>query len=452
MKIAIIGGGFAGLSAAHELLKQGHEVEIFERAPFLGGQVVTFPLGQTRIEFAYHHLFTSDTIIQDLMDELGILHKLEWYPSKVGWFKDGRVYPFISPLDLLRFKPLQPWNRIRLGLAVLFLQKYENWRKLEQTTATKWMRRWAGRNAYEQVWRPLLRGKFGTRHEDVSMAWLWGKIHLRTTSRQSLNKEVLGYPQGSFAVIIEALEESIREKGGVIHLDASVEEILTEPVDSLRPSGSETRLRAVGLRTDQGEVRFDRVIATIPSNRFLSIAPPMGEEYERKLRAGQYQGAICMLLTLKHQLSETYWMNIGDEGMPFVALIEQTNFVPREWYDGKHVLYVSNYLSTDDPYWAKSQEELLEAYEPYLQRINPSFSREWIEDCKLFKEPAAQPIVTPNYSPLVPELQTPVENLILANTTQIYPEDRGTNYSVRLGRQAAEAATRQGTPEAVASS
>lgn len=434
MRIAIIGGGFAGLSAAYELLKAGHEVEIFERAPFLGGQVVTLPIADTRIEFAYHHLFTSDTVIQDLMEELHIADNLEWFPSKVGWFKDGRIYPFVSPLDLLRFKPIRPHNRLRLGMTVYFLQKYSNWRRLEQTTATKWMTRWAGTNAYEQVWRPLLRGKFGARHEEISMGWLWGKIHLRTTSRKSVAKEVLGYPNGSFSIIVEALEKAIRERGGVVNVGASVHEVLTEPVE-----GGEG-LRAVGLSTDSGDRRFDRVIATIPSNRFLAIAPPMGAEYEAKLKAGQYQGAICMLLALKHSLSGSYWLNIGEEDFPFVALVEHTNFVPRERYGGKHLLYVSNYLSTSDPYWPKSDEDLLRDYEPYLKRINPEFSREWILQCWVFREPAAQPIVTPMHSARVPELQTPVENLILANTTQIYPEDRGTNYSVRLGQWAARAA------------
>lgn len=437
MRIGIIGGGFAGLSAAHELLKAGHHIEIFERAPMLGGQVVTFPIRGARIEFAYHHLFTSDTIIQDLMAELGIADQLEWYPSKTGWFKDGRIYPFVSPKDLLTFRPLRPWNRIRLGLAVLFLQKYDDWKALETTTATKWMRRWAGVNAYEQVWRPLLRGKFGTRHEDVSMTWLWGKIHLRTTSRKGLNKEVLGYPKGSFSVIIDALEQSIREKGGGIHMDASVERILTE-------AAGDGTLRATGIAVNGEERLFDRVIATVPSNVFLRLAPPMGDEYEKKLRAGQYQAAICMVLELTHALSDTYWLNIGEEDMPFVALVEQTNFVPKEWYGGAHVLYVSNYLSTSDPLWQTGDEELLAAYEPHLKRINPKFSRDWIVGCRVFREPSAQPIVTPNYSPLVPELQTPVEHLILANTTQIYPEDRGTNYSVRLGRQAAEAAVSGG--------
>ena len=50
---------------------------------------------------------------------------------------------------------------------------------------------------------------------------------------------------------------------------------------------------------------------------------------------------------------------------------------------------------------------------------------------------AAQPIVTRGYSERIPDHRTPVRGLYLANTTQIYPEDRGTNYSVRMGRAVA---------------
>jgi len=132
VRIAVIGGGIAGLSAAYELLKAGQEVHLFERSNFLGGQVVTIPLYGTPIELAYHHLFTSDVVMQELMAELGIIDKLEWYPSKVGWFKGGKIYPFVTPMDLLRFKPLRPWNRLRLGLVVLFLQRYKNWKALEK--------------------------------------------------------------------------------------------------------------------------------------------------------------------------------------------------------------------------------------------------------------------------------------------------------------------------------
>jgi len=147
-----------------------------------------------------------------------------------------------------------------------------------------------------------------------------------------------------------------------------------------------------------------------------------------------------MLMTLHNKLSDYYWLNIGEEGFPFVGLIEHTNLVPKEWYGGKHVLYISNYLSTEDYYWQLGKEELLEAYIPFLQRVNPEFERSWIDSYQVFREAAAQPIVPPNYSQRIPEMQTPVKNLILANTTQIYPQDRGTNYSVDLGRKAARLA------------
>ena len=87
-------------------------------------------------------------------------------------------------------------------------------------------------------------------------------------------------------------------------------------------------------------------------------------------------------------------------------------------------------------------EELLDVYEPGLRKVNPAFSREWIKERWLFREPAAQPIVTLGYRERMAPLATGVPGLILANTTQIYPEDRGTNYSVRLADQAVEALMR----------
>ena len=80
-------------------------------------------------------------------------------------------------------------------------------------------------------------------------------------------------------------------------------------------------------------------------------------------------------------------------------------------------------------------KDLLETYLPYLIQLNPSFDKAWIKDYFYHKVDAAQPIIGVNYRDRIPSHRTPVENLYLANTTQIYPEDRGTNYSVQLGRK-----------------
>jgi protoporphyrinogen oxidase len=170
----------------------------------------------------------------------------------------------------------------------------------------------------------------------------------------------------------------------------------------------------------------------------LKLAPMLPEEYKRKLTGLTYEAAAVALLELSQPLSDIYWLNIADRDMPFTGVIEHTNFMSPDDYGGKRYVYLSKYMEPDHPYFAMSDEELIETYIPYLRRINPEFQRDWIERWWVFRERAAQPIVTLNYSEKIPHHRTPLSNLYLANTSQIYPEDRGTNYSVRLGNQIAE--------------
>ena len=168
---------------------------------------------------------------------------------------------------------------------------------------------------------------------------------------------------------------------------------------------------------------------------FTKLVPPLPEEYQKKLTDVRYLAAVLMVLVLKRPLSHMYWLNIADRTMPFVGVIEQTNFVDPSLYGGKHVVYFSNYPSRDNPLYQMSGEELLEDFLPHLGKINPGFDPSWIEEYHHHKVDAAQPIIGVNYSQRIPDLRTPVKGIYLANTTQIYPEDRGTNYSVRLGKQ-----------------
>lgn len=186
--------------------------------------------------------------------------------------------------------------------------------------------------------------------------------------------------------------------------------------------------------------QVDQVIATVPSFVLQQIAPDLPEEYASRLREVSYQSALCLVLKMKHSLSRIYWLNISDPAFPFVGAIEHTNLIPAEKYNGKHILYLSNYVSKGDPLYAASAEELFVHYLPSLRKVNPEFEKDWVEEMWLFREDAAQPVITCGYSHRVPAHQTPVKGLYLANTTQIYPQDRGMNYSVRLGKVVSELA------------
>ena len=186
------------------------------------------------------------------------------------------------------------------------------------------------------------------------------------------------------------------------------------------------------------------MLATVPNDVFEGLLDPplaeaVGEAYLDRLRGIEYHAALCLVLELDRRFSPFYWTNVGDRSLPFVGLVEQTNFVEPERYGGRRFLYVANYTAQDDPLLALSPDELLDHYEPGLRAVNPAFSRDWVRDRWLFREPSAQPIVTVGYRERMPPLDTGVPGLVLANTTQVYPEDRGTNYAVRLGREAAQA-------------
>ena len=436
MRVGIIGGGVAGLAAAYHLTKEGHFAEVFEIAPFLGGQASTFDVFGGRLERGYHHLFVSDTDITELIHELGLGEKLAWLESSVGFYlggeHGGRVWDFATPMDLLRFKPLSILQRIRLGVWTLVLQKSSNYRKFENITAKDWLSRRMGKRAYEVVWEPLLRGKFGAFYDKIGMTWIWGKVRLRVASRKGAGqRERLGYPMGSFGEVIDVLEQRIIEQGGVVHTSASV----TKIVES---DGSATTLdvQLQGSQSDQRE--YDAVIATTPSYVFTRLAPPMPKEYQDKVEGVNYLSAVLMVLVMDRQFTNKYWLNIADPEMPFVALIEHTNLIDRQLYGGKHILYISNYPSRDSELYRMSAEELMDLFVPHLQKINPDFQRSWVIEYHHHRVDGAQPIVGVNYEAGIPDHRTPLKGLYLANTTQIYPEDRGTNYSVRMGKRVAQ--------------
>ena len=450
MRIAVVGAGVCGLTAAHRLARAGHRVDVYERWPGLGGQAATFDLGDGhRLERYYHHLFTSDRHIAALFDELGMPDAIEWRPSSVAFFARGRLHPFVTPRDLLRFSPLSPPARVRMGAAVLALQRFaSDPAPYERITARAWIERRMGRQAWEEVWGPLLRGKFGERADDIAMVWLWSKFRLRRSVQgEDVRQERLGYPRDSWEPLFAALAAAVTGAGGRVLTDHPAARLgrleagfrVTAGAPGSFRHGHDPRRFTGG----DGE-SYDRVLATVPNDVFERLLEPrlaaeVGEEYLGRTRAIEYFAAFCLLLELDRPFSPYYWINVADRALPFVGLIEHANFVEPERYGGRRFLYVANYLPHGHELLDLDADTVLARYESGLRAVNPAFERRWVKRSWLHVEPAAQPIVTVGYGARIPPLRTPAAGLVLANTTQVYPEDRGTNYAVRLGEQAAAA-------------
>ena len=422
MRIAIIGAGFGGMAAAYDLKKAGHDVTIYESADFVGGLASGFrePHWDWSVEKFYHHWFASDKHMLGLIEELGWKDKVLFPRPLTVMYHKGKFYPFDSILKALLFPGLGfGLDKIRFGFVGLFLRFTDNWKALEQVTADAWMMKWAGRRVYEKMWKPLLIGKFGPFYRDVNMAWMWARIKARTTR--------LGTFEGGFQNFANLFADKLRGMGIEIRLGAKVESIKREQ-DQL------------WVRSDGKAETYDRVLVTTSPNLMAKLSPDLPEQYLKGLLELKSMGAVVMVLSLKHQLSKEgyYWFNLPkEEGYPFLALVEHTNFISREHFGGDHIVYAGDYLEVGHKYFSMSDDELLEHFVPALKKFNPEFSRDWVKKVWVFKTNYAQPVPLVNHLKNIPSIETPIEGLYFASMSQVYPWDRGTNFAVEIGRRAA---------------
>ena len=424
MKIAIIGAGFGGMAAAYDLRNAGHDVTILESADYVGGLASGFkePHWDWSVEKFYHHWFQSDKWMLGLIRELGWQEKVRFPRPFTVLLHKGRWYPFDSIPRALLFPGLGfGFDKVRFGFVGLFLRLTNNWKALERFTAHEWMLRWAGRNVYEKMWQPLLVGKFGPYYRDVNMAWMWARLKARSTR--------LGTFEGGFQAFADILAAHLRELGVHMRLKAAVRSI---------------RRAAEGLEVDidgdPARVRFDKVLVTTAPNLLARLCPDLPAAYLKGLLDLKSMGAVVMVLSLRHQLSTQgyYWFNLPkEEGYPFLALVEHTNFVPPDAFGGDHIVYAGDYLEAGHEYFTLSDAQLVERFTPALRKFNADFNADWIKKVWVFRTNYAQPVPLVNHSRNIPPIQTPIPGLYFASMSQVYPWDRGTNFAVEIGRRAA---------------
>lgn len=436
--IAIIGAGAAGLAAAWDLTRQGHEVTIYEAGAEVGGLAAGFstPEWDWSLEKFYHHWFETDTDILTLIDEIGQRHKVRFpWPTTSIWDENGTfaadkqrvASPLLSRvINVLSMPGLSLFDKLRFGLVGFGLTKYHNGITLERTTADAWLRRWVGKRTYEVMWRPLLIGKFGALYDRVNMAWMWARLYKRTAR--------LGTYEGGFQAMLEDLADAVRGAGATLLLDT--------PVSAIRSAEGGGLTIEAGAHSGQ----YDRVLSTVGPGLMLKLVPDLPDDYAAQIRALRSTGAVVMVLALDRQLMQdgTYWLNLPASSpdkttnpFPFLALVEHTNYVEPTHFGGQHIVYLGDYVNADHEYFQLSDDELAERFVPSLAKVNPAFSTDWIQGRWVFRAPYAQPVPFVDHSAAIPAIDTPLDGLYWASMSQVYPWDRGTNYAVEIGRRTA---------------
>ncbi|WP_458209574.1 NAD(P)/FAD-dependent oxidoreductase [Haladaptatus sp. NG-SE-30] len=409
--IGIVGGGIAGLAAAYRLQKHGYDVQVFEASDDLGGLAATYETNGDRIEKFYHHLSASEQTIIDLIDELGLGDDLDWPIGKNAYYVDGVVHPLDKPWEILAYPHMSAYDKFRLTLltqeidirgGIPKFDTYEHLEDFEDVPIKDFLLDHTSRGVYENFFEPLLDAKFGSKKENVSAAWLLGRIKFRG-ERDLLRGEPLGYLRGGFGRLIDALVEEVGKENittGVRVTDLDTEDGAVQTLTTEATQTVEATAADGGSVND--DVNDETVTETYDVDGVVVAAMPNVLEdltgYECDI---DFQGAVCALVTMDESLTDTYWLNIGHDA-PFGALIEHTNYIPSEQYGGDNLLYVASYIQDyEEDLWQMDDDEIEELWLAHIEEMFPEWNRDSVTQFRLARNPRAAPVYERGYLDMV---------------------------------------------------
>ena len=376
--VLVLGAGFAGLAAAKRLAKAGVPCTVLEAAPKSGGLAGCCTVGGVTVENFYHHFKPEDRDIVALIEELGLGDDLCWADTRMGFYIGGRFYPFSTPLDLLRFSPLSPLDRVRFALGVLRAKRIDG-KTLDGLNAEEWVIRNWSRNIYERMMKPMLLNKFGIPPAEVSAGFLQGRIKGLSSAKSDVRKgEKLSILRHGLDRLAQRLEADAR-RGADVRLSTPVERIES---------------RDGGFRVwSRGECfSAERVINTMPLNVFETL--PRNFDFSSGI---EYQSVVNAVFAVREPLTDLYWINVLDPDITFRVLVNQSRM---DTYPHT-ILYCGNYLRPGDPLFAKPSSEIQAIYERDLRKL---FGRVTVVDAQLSRTRSATPVFDKHFAPKLERL------------------------------------------------
>lgn len=421
-KLGILGGGIMGITLAHRLSQEGHNVTLFESAPDLGGLVSSWKLGEIEWDKFYHVMLLSDFHTRNMLAEVKLEDQIKWVETKTGFFIDGQLYSMSDSIEFLKFPTLNLIDKFRLALTILYASRIKNWKRLEQIHVTTWLKKWSGKNTYNKVWLPLLRAKLGDSYERTSAAFIWATIQRMYGARKSgLKKEMFGYVPGGYKRIIGTIKQNLLSEGVIIKTSHQATEV----------KSSATGIPTITFTSGVCE-EFDSVIVTLPSGIASSICTGISASEKQKLDSIEYLGVICVAIILDKSISPFYVTNITDTWVPFTGVIEMSALVDKTYFDGNSLVYLPKYVRPDDALFTKSDEEIMNFFSETLRKMYPWLTEDNFKFSGVARAKHVITVLNLNYSDNLPDIKTSVPGVYIINSAHIKDGTVNVNETIKV--------------------
>jgi zeta-carotene desaturase len=280
-KVAVVGGGVAGLAAACALANDGVEVTVYERKPFLGGRACSYDhpgVGQV-VDNSQHILLGCCTNLREFYQRLGVEDKIRWYKSITFMEPGGRTgviepgwlpAPLHSGISFAKFGLLS--LRDKLGIARALVALMPGVPEYTDENFLSWLKRHGqSQQAIDRFWAPVLVSSLNEELEACSVKYA-GMV-LRDAFLKSAEAGAMGVPAAPLSELYGAAEGYITSRGGHVHLRTAVE-------------GMTSLTDGVLLRVNGVEEKFDYAISAVPFHQLGKVLPEGPESDALRTLAG----------------------------------------------------------------------------------------------------------------------------------------------------------------------
>ncbi len=275
MKVAIFGAGVAGLSAAIDLVDQGHQVEIYEKRKVLGGKVSVWKDSEgDSIESGLHIVFGGYSQLQDYLERVGAASNYQWKDHALVYAEsDGRQSsfrkaklpsPWAEIVGGLQADFLTMWDKISLirGLLPAIIGNEEYFRSQDSMTYSEWHRlRGASEHSLQKLWRAIALAMNFIEPNVISARPMITIFKYFGTDYTSTKFGFFRKNPGES--MIEPMRQYIQSRGGRIFVDAKL--------SRFELNSDETISRAV--LQDGHTIEADAYISALPAHNIKKIFP-----------------------------------------------------------------------------------------------------------------------------------------------------------------------------------
>ncbi|MEO1013262.1 MAG: NAD(P)/FAD-dependent oxidoreductase [Bacteroidota bacterium] len=423
-KVAIVGGGILGMTAALRIAEKGYQVELFDAAPELGGLARSWKIDNITWDKFYHVVLLSDTYTRKIISEIGLENKFNWVETKTGFYSGGKLYSMSNLLEFFKFPPINLVDKCRLGFTIFAASRIRNWKKLERIPVEKWLTGLSGKRTFNKIWLPLLKAKLGDSYKETAASFIWATIQRMYAARRTgLKKEMFGYVEGGYDTVLNAFEKHIQDNNVTIHKGYKAEVV-------------QKGKNGVSIKFGNGKVRtFHKVVMTTPSPIITKTVVGLSESEISKLNATEYLGVVCTSLLLKNPISPYYVTNITDDIAPFTGIIEMSSLVDKKNFNGHSLIYLPKYVKASNPFFAKTDEEIEKNFIDALARMYPHITVDEVIASKTARTPFVFALPKIGYSESLSPMKTSIPGLFCINSSYITNATLNVNDTIKLAEE-----------------